>query len=203
MCTANTIHEVFNLSDVAVDTVPFRHFVIPEFMIASVCETLLTWFELVAPWQLHVEDGFYDCFNLDLQSVDLPDDLKFLTADSTAAQLREWVGRRFSVQLGPEIDVAAHKLIPPHRMGIHTDFGPIGQTHRLLVQLNRGWSVQNGGLLMMFDEPEPRELSDTFRYYLPHHGMGIGFEISANSYHAINPVAHGERYTLCFSFYSH
>lgn len=193
---------LFGLCKAEVDEVPFRHFVLPEFMSLSAAESLLHWFETEAEWKSHVEDGFYECFNLDLKAVELPKTLAFLTDQAMTSELRQWMGEAFSVPLGSEIDVAAHKLVPPQRMGVHTDFGPIGQTHRLLVQLNRGWTPQNGGLLMMFDEPEPGEPSDRHRYYLPSNRSGIGFEISSRSFHAITPVAEGERYTLCFSFYA-
>lgn len=186
---------------VDLELIPFPHFVLPNFMSHPSSEMLLTWLELDAPWQKTTIEGFYDCYNLNFETIDLPNELSYLRESHFLDSIRVFMEKSFSIELKKDVDVAAHKLVSGYRMGIHSDFGPIGQTHRLLVQLNRGWTTQQGGLLMLFDEESPTEIKDIHRIYLPCHRTGIGFEISQQSFHAVSPVSDGERSTLCFSFY--
>jgi len=139
--------------------------------------------------------------DIDLRGARLPANLRILIERSFLEELRKAVERLLSAQLGSKIDVTAHKMVPGCRVGIHTDYGSLGQTHRLLVHLNRGWKAENGGLLMFFDEEHPSGESRNLRCYSPHHRRAIGFEISPNSFHAVSRIVAGDRYALCFSFY--
>ncbi|QHN05363.1 2OG-Fe(II) oxygenase [Granulicella sp. WH15] len=100
----------------------------------------------------------------------------------------------------PQIDITAHKLNRTQKIRIHNDARPDGETHRFLIQLNRGWSDENGGMLMLFRGPEVETLEDVI---LPTSRSAFGFEISPASYHAVSQVHQGDRYTLVFSFYAH
>src|SRR3954465_12073601 len=80
---------------------------------------------------------------------------------------------------------------------IHNDYIGGEETHRLLVQLNRGWDVQDGGVLLLFGSVRP---GDICRAVKPSHRSGFAFEISPNSFHAVSRMVNGERYTLVYSF---
>ena len=80
-----------------------------------------------------------------------------------------------------------------------TDYLVGEETHRLIVQLNRGLRDEDGGFFMLFNSFEPQ---DVYRILRPVGGSGIGFEIGLNSNHAVSQIHRGERYTLVYSFYA-
>ena len=80
---------------------------------------------------------------------------------------------------------------------IHNDFIEEGESHRILIQLNRGWLDEQGGLLMLFGSSSPGDVQRVIR---PLHRSAFGFSISDCSYHAVSTIAEGERYTLVYSF---
>ena len=161
-------------------------------------EALLRWFESDAPWRLAVMD-FYEQYEFDVQDVEVPTDLKALFSESSLDELRRKVGALLGASLKPQIEITAHKLNRSQKIRIHNDARPDGETHRLLIQVNRGWSEANGGLLMLFRGPEVEMLDDVIS---PTSRSAFGFEISTASYHAVSQVHHGDRYTLVFSFYA-
>ena len=128
----------------------------------------------------------------------MPSPLKFLTEQPFLNDLRSKVERIFEVRLEDRIDCTVHKLVPGQRIRIHNDFIPGQETHRVLVQLNRGWHDDQGGFLMFFNSQDP---SDVHRVFSPVHDSVVGFAISEDSNHAVSTVHGGERFTLVFSFY--
>ena len=106
--------------------------------------------------------------------------------------------RYFGCPLGQRVDAAAHKLLPGQTIRIHNDFLPGGESHRLLLQLNRGWQPGHGGYLMFFRGPEPETVTKLVE---PRHGSIQAFAISHRSFHAVSEVHEGERFTVVYSFY--
>jgi Rps23 Pro-64 3,4-dihydroxylase Tpa1-like proline 4-hydroxylase len=188
-----------DLSSAAVRAHPFRCFTIAQAISEKLEDALLTWFESEAPWQLVVMD-FYEQYEFNFKDVELPPSLRPLFSESTFDELRDNVGALLGVSLKPQIDITAHKLNRTQRIRIHNDSQPDGETHRLLIQLNRSWDEANGGLLMLFRGPEVEALEDIIP---PTSRSAFGFEISNASYHAVSQVHNGERYTLVFSFHAH
>lgn len=182
---------------------PFLHVVIPDCIDLTLAESLLRWFEKEAPWQFSAVDEFYQLLDMDLRGAILPKDLRILVDGSFLEDVRTNMADLMNARLTSKIDVTAHKMQVGCRIGTHTDHGSLGQTHRLLIHLNRGWTAEDGGLLMLLDEERPSPQSRNLRCYLPHHRRAIGFEISPNSYHAVSTVVMGDRFALCFSFYGH
>jgi Rps23 Pro-64 3,4-dihydroxylase Tpa1-like proline 4-hydroxylase len=95
------------------------------------------------------------------------------------------------------VEVTAHKLLPGQTIRIHNDYVEGGESHRLLIQLNRGWTDSQGGLLMLFDSSR---IDDVRRVIRPLHASATAFAISAKSFHAVSTIRGGERYTLVYSF---
>lgn len=182
-------------------TEPFPHFVAPEFLDSHVAERLLRWFERDAVWIEKKVQSFYESYDLSLSNSDLPNSLSFLISDDFLANVRDNVGLLMNARLGQRMDVTAHRLVAGQHIKIHSDFGEVRQTHRLLVQLNRGWPFENGGLFMLLANERPDEPSEKDCYYLPEHRTAFCFKISPQSLHAVSQVHRGDRYTLCLSFY--
>lgn len=181
---------------------PYRHLVADSIVTPGTADDLLLWLESGAAWKPKSVQDFYDSDDIDLRTQSLPANLAWLVAHERCAALRDFVASQFDVEVAARVDVTAHRLKAGQRIGVHTDHGEVPQSHRLLVQLNRGWTPSQGGLLMMFGEP-PSSVDSWMpeRAYLPVHGSSVCFEVSSKSWHAVSAVSSGDRYTLCVSFY--
>jgi Rps23 Pro-64 3,4-dihydroxylase Tpa1-like proline 4-hydroxylase len=176
---------------------PFHYIVSPEAIDQDAARTLLMWLESKAPWKL-IETDFYDQFEFSLLKALLPPDISFLREQTFLTAIKQRVAELFWVDLRHRVDITAHKLVPGQRIRIHNDFIPGAETHRLMMQFNRAWQDDNGGLLLFFNSADPADIHKIFR---PVHNSAVGFAISADSYHAVSTIHAGERFTLVYSFY--
>ncbi|MCZ2337667.1 MAG: 2OG-Fe(II) oxygenase [Chitinophagales bacterium] len=160
--------------------------------------TWLNWFESYAPWRL-VETDFYEQYEFSLFDVSLPECVSSLVGEDTLSNLRVQVEDLFDVRLSSYVEVVAHKLVKGQTIRIHNDFRNIKdrETHRVLLQLNRNFDDSNGGFLMIFRGKEPEDLVEIIE---PISSSVQGFEISAESHHAVSTIHSGERFTVVYSF---
>ena len=175
---------------------PFAHATYAAPLPKDLCEAALSWMETTAPWRLRIAD-FYEQWELHLEPDALPEALRPLLADETIEHL---VGLMFAPFEPAELElteVTAHKLLPGQTIRVHNDYLAEGESHRLLVQLNRGWDDDQGGLLMLFGSSSPEDLRRMLR---PTHRSAMAFAISPQSFHAVSTIQRGERYTLVYSF---
>jgi len=189
---------VLQLSNIEAFAEPFPYIVFSNVFDFHVSQQVLAWFEIDAPWRL-VEADFYEQFEFSLWDAVLPAHLSFLREDDFLAVIKQRIAEMFGVAFSPRIEITAHKLVPEQRIRIHNDFIPGAETHRLLIQFNRGWRDDNGGLLLFFNSSNPADIHKIFR---PAHNSAVGFAISATSYHAVSTLYQGERFTLVYSFYA-
>lgn len=186
-----------NMENTEVFSLPFPYFICPQALSSQLSTELLTWFENDAPWKL-VETDFYEQYEFSFFDIQLPSEISFLTSPEYLAQVKNKVESLFSVKLNTRIDFTAHKLISGQRIRIHNDYIPNCETHRLLIQLNRGWEDENGGMLMFFNS---KNSSDIHKIFRPAHNSLVGFAISQDSHHAVSTIHKGERFTMIYSFY--
>ncbi|MBN6716022.1 2OG-Fe(II) oxygenase [Pseudomonas capsici] len=176
---------------------PFPH-ALQENALSDVdSEVLLTWLEGDAPWKLKIAE-FYQQYEFSFHGLQLPDRINRILSTEAIRRLRENIEKIFRVNLSERIDITAHKLIGSQVIKIHNDFIPKQETHRVLIQLNRGWTEENGGILMIFSDRTPESLSSAF---LPLHNTAFAFEISPRSFHAVSAINSGKRFTIVFSFF--
>jgi Rps23 Pro-64 3,4-dihydroxylase Tpa1-like proline 4-hydroxylase len=187
-----------DLSKAVVFTKPFPHFHVASAMAVSFGEQLLDWFERGAPWKLTIA-SFYEQYEFSLLDAGLPTEFALLSDTHTLSYLRREIGDLFHTTLADTVDVTAHQLVPGQRIRIHNDFIPGRETHRLLLQLNRDWTEDCGGMLLLFQSPE---LDSVSRMIRPSSCSGLGFAISQDSHHAVTTVHRGQRFTLVYSFYA-
>jgi len=192
-----TLKNQFLLSSVEMFSEPFPHFISPEGFDENISLLLLDWLETGATWKL-VETDFYEQYEVNFLDALLPSQLTFLHERSFLSELRTTIENLFQAKLTERIDVNAHKLIPGQRIRIHNDFIAGEETHRLLIQINRCWNEEQGGLLLFFNSQNPADIHKLIR---PIHNSVAGFEISPHSYHAVSTIHQGERFTLVYSFY--
>ena len=184
------------LDSIEYDTVPFEHFV-GRSMPAEACQEWIDWLEADAPWKLTTTD-FYEQYEFSLLHASLAPAVQRLASTETLTAIRRRMSSHFRQPLSERVDVTAHKLVPEQTIRIHNDFIPGGESHRLLLQLNRSWESAHGGYLMFFSGPEPETVGKVFE---PRHGSVQAFAISPGSYHAVSTVHGGERFTVVYSFY--
>jgi Rps23 Pro-64 3,4-dihydroxylase Tpa1-like proline 4-hydroxylase len=176
---------------------PFPYYISEEALTKKAGDSLLDWFGSDAPWKL-VETGFYEQYEFSFFSADLPSIIAALIDRPNLERVKGLVQDTFGVVLSDRMDVTAHKLLPGQRIRLHNDYIPGEETHRVLVQLNRGWDDENGGLLMFFNSSDPADIHKVLR---PNHNSCTAFEISPDSNHAVTTIHGGERFTLVYSFY--
>ena len=186
-----------DLSSVESFSQPFPYFFSPEAFGERESLEILAWLETDAPWQL-VRADFYEQYEFNIIDASLPERLSFLWQASFLAELRLRVESLFHVGLSHRIDLTGHKLVPGQRIRIHNDFVPGQETHRLLIQLNRGWAEEDGGFLLFFNSADPADVHKIFR---PAHNSVVGFAITPESHHGVSTIHGGERFTLVYSFY--
>jgi Rps23 Pro-64 3,4-dihydroxylase Tpa1-like proline 4-hydroxylase len=189
---------VLDFSPFEVFSEPFPYAVSPRTFNNEISLEILKWLETEAPWKL-VETDFYEQFEFSFDDACIPGHLMFLQAEKFLDALRAEVQKQLGIPLGRRIDVTAHRLVPGQRIRIHNDFLTGGETHRLLIQLNRGWRDEDGGFLLFFNSPEPADVHKVFR---PVHNGAIAFSISPASHHAVTTIHGSERFTLVYSFYA-
>jgi Rps23 Pro-64 3,4-dihydroxylase Tpa1-like proline 4-hydroxylase len=176
---------------------PFPHFQTPEFLDEVLSTEILRWFHQAAPWNLRIE-SFYEQYEFSLLSTDVPASIQIFIhndfVDYVRTILEAGLGAESPLKL---VDIAAHRLVPGQTIRIHNDYLAGQETHRFLIQLNDGWSVEKGGLLILFSSHSPE---DVVAVYEPMHRSGFGFRISEKSFHAVSTIRDGDRFTLVYTF---
>lgn len=190
--------EIFNFPPVQLQPAPFPHLTIDGFLDERVAASLLRWLESEASWTSYEVLDFARYYDVNPRTAGLYPLLNILSDDVLLAQMAARVQQIFRVTLRPYVDMIAHKLIPGQSVGIHTDYDAM-QTHRLIIHLNRGWTAQNGGVLLLHDEDDPAVPPS--RRVPPIHRRAVAFEISPRSLHSISRVERGERYSLVYTFF--
>jgi len=175
----------------------FPHAQLPELLDHGTADATLAWFQSAAPWRLRIAT-FYEQHEFSLLGDEPPADLQCLTMpafiDELKFQLASSLGETSDLEL---TEIAAHKLTPGQTIRIHNDYIGGEETHRILIQLNGGWAVDNGGLLMLFGS---EEAADVRTIVVPEHRSCFAFEIGPDSYHAVSRISKGDRYTLVYTF---
>jgi Rps23 Pro-64 3,4-dihydroxylase Tpa1-like proline 4-hydroxylase len=175
---------------------PFAHTTALGVIDHELCKLALQWMEVDAPWALRIAN-FYEQWEVHLDQSKLPIALRTLLAPSTVSQLTKVMLAPLTSKQLILKELTAHKLVPGQTIRVHNDYLDEQETHRLLVQLNRGWSDSQGGLLMLFASSSP---DDVRRIIRPLHGSVMAFPITRQSFHAVSTIQQGERYTLVYSF---
>jgi Rps23 Pro-64 3,4-dihydroxylase Tpa1-like proline 4-hydroxylase len=175
---------------------PFAHATHAAPLPPGLCDAALDWMETIAPWRLRVA-SFYEQWELHLDPQMLPAELQPLLATETVDVFQRLMLAPIAKVPLRLAEVTAHKLVPGQTIRVHNDHRPRGETYRLLVQLNRGWEDEQGGLLLLFGSAAAEDVRRILR---PTHRSAIAFAISPRSFHAVSTIKRGQRYTLVYSF---
>jgi hypothetical protein len=180
-------------------TAPFLYFIASRALAEADAATLLEWLETDAKWSRH-RGPFFDQYECNLLASEPPPVLAGVLADSARDAMRRRAEEIFGAELDRRVTVTAHKLVTGQGIGIHTDEPHADtETHRVVVHLGREFEDRLGGHLLFFSSEDP---SDLHRIFRPLHNTAVGLAMSDRSFHAVNDVAEGERYTVVFSFWA-
>jgi hypothetical protein len=178
-------------------TVPYPHFISPRFYTERFAEALLTWLESGAEWRLK-ETPLFAQYDLGFSRFKHCTEIQGLWDPAVLARLRDEAGRAYGVPVSGRINISAHKLVTGQHGSVHTDNEP-GETHRLVVQLNRGRANDSGGNLVLLSGPKPTDMSIVFKQTS---NSAVGFGLGPASHHAIGRVRTGTRFTVIYTFLS-
>jgi hypothetical protein len=173
---------------------PFAHAMFETCLSVVTGGAVLSWLETDAPWRLK-QTEFYQQFEFDCRD-SRSAVAAFLTSSLALALVRSQMVEIFDKDFEDEVSVVCHNLVPGHRIGIHNDYLDGEETHRLVVQLNRNLSEEDGGFLMLFGSGDA---ADVRKVLPPLHLGGFAFEISKDSFHAVSRIHSGSRYSLIYS----
>lgn len=189
---------LLNLSNRTQSSDPFPHFHLENAVLSSIESPLIEWLERDAPWHLTRAD-FYEQHEFSFEDCELPAALAGLKSPTLIRYIKDSMSQSFSTGFDGRVDITAHRLTAGQVIKIHNDFIPGRETHRLLIQLNRSWVPDQGGLLILFSDPSAKAAS---KFILPKSRSAFGFEISTKSLHAVSKIHSGSRFTLVYSFYA-
>ena len=123
-----------------------------------------------------------------------------VTASIPAKFQAEILARMREITRLPLVDrmlVTVQRMLPGHVIGIHSDRPLLGyEIARLVVQLNKQWQPEHGGVLQLFSSPQ----SEAVFSVNPEYNKAVGFLLHANSYHAVTEVSQA-RQSVVFNFW--
>jgi len=166
---------------------PFPFFFVGAAFSAEQCAALEQLFVLATHWQ-HQDGVFYRCALCDV------------SAHIPAAFQTEIVSTMRAITGLPLIDhlhVTVQRMQPGHVIGIHSDRPLLGyEIARLVLQLNKDWQADHGGVLQLFSSREGEAVLSVN----PEYNTAVGFLLHADSYHAVTAVSQ-PRQSVVFNFW--
>jgi hypothetical protein len=178
----------------SVETSPFRFATFLRCLSPELGDALLAWFEGDAPWRL-TRTEFYEQYEFSCWDSSSPL-AAFLTSREILGVVRAEMTEIFDRRFEGGVDVVCHRLLPTQKIGIHNDYIPGQETHRLTIQVNRGLTDTDGGVLMLFNGNDAADIHELLH---PLSLSGFAFEISADSHHAVSQVHGGVRFSVIYS----
>lgn len=166
---------------------PFPFFFVKAAFSEEQCAALEQLFLQDSEWQ-HQDGAFYRCSLCNVTEI-IP--ATFQT--EILARMREITG----LPLVNRVVVTAQRMLPGQVIGIHSDRPLLGyEIARLVVQLNKQWQPEHGGVLELFSSPEGEAVFSVN----PEYNKAVGFLLHADSYHGVTEVTQ-PRQTVVFNFW--
>ena len=166
---------------------PFPFFYVDAAFSEQQCTALEGLFLLEGNWQ-HRDGAFYRC------------SLRDVTENIPATFQTEVLARMREITRLPLVNrmlVTAQRMLPGQVIGIHSDRPLLGyEIFRLVVQLNKQWQTEHGGVLQLYSSPE----SEVMFSVNPDYNKAFGFILNVDSYHGVTEVTQ-PRQTVVFNFW--
>ncbi|MHB1331821.1 MAG: 2OG-Fe(II) oxygenase [Sulfuriferula sp.] len=166
---------------------PFSFFVVNAAFSEAQCAALEKLFSQANEWQ-HQDGGFYRASLCDVTEI-----IPAAFQAEILARMREITG----LPLVNRVLVTAQRMQPGQVIGIHSDRPLLGyEIARLVVQLNKQWQAEHGGVLELFSSPG----GDAVFSVNPEYNKVFGFLLHADSYHGVTEVTQ-PRQSVVFNFW--
>jgi hypothetical protein len=166
---------------------PFAFFSVACAFPPEHCAALEQLFLQEDAWQLQ-EGEFYRCSMREVTEL-VPVNFQ----NDVLARMRELT----RLPLVNRVAVTAQRMQPGQVIGVHSDRPLMGyEMARLIVQLNRDWQSEHGGILQLFESIE----GEVVLSVNPEFNTALGFLLHADSYHAVSEVTR-LRQTVVFNFW--
>jgi hypothetical protein len=187
------------LSNAQLVSKPFPHFTLPDLLDPETAKAVLSWLDNDVSWDVESR-SFYVFHGASLTERVGETPAAVIGAPETLQCMRRHLERIFGITLSSiHHEILAHRMLPGHRIGIHTDTPTSGtETHRLLINLNAGFEDEYGGHLVLLDV---HNLADSAVIVPPVHNSAVGMEFSDHSWHCVDEIRSGKRYSLVYSFW--
>ncbi len=166
---------------------PFPFFTANTAFSREHCAVLERLFTQDGAWQ-HRDGAFYRCSLRDVtEAIPAPFQTEVLARMRAITEL----------PLVNRVLVTAQRMQPGQVIGIHSDRPLLGyEIARLVVQLNRRWQPEHGGVLELYAAPEGNAVVRVN----PEYNQAFGFLLHAESYHGVTEVTQ-PRQTVVFNFW--
>ncbi len=166
---------------------PFPFFYVNSAFSKEQCTALEGLFFLDGEWQ-HRDGAFYRC-----SLRDVTENIPVSFQMEVLGRMREITG----LPLTNRVLVTAQRMLPGQVIGIHSDRPLLGyELVRLVVQLNKEWQTDHGGVLELFSSPA----SEVIFSVNPEYNKAFGFILHVDSYHGVTEVTQ-PRQSLVFNFW--
>jgi hypothetical protein len=166
---------------------PFPFFSVTSAFSAEQCAALEGLFLPDAEWQ-HRDGAFYRC-----SLRDVTDNIPASFQLELLNRMREITG----LPLVNRVLVTAQQMLPGQVIGIHSDRPLLGyEMARLVLQLNKHWQTEHGGVLELFSSPKGEAV---FRLN-PEYNNAFGFLLHVDSHHGVTEVTQ-PRQSVVFNFW--
>ncbi len=166
---------------------PFPFFLVTSAFSKEQCVMLERAFSQVGEWQ-HRDGAFYRC------------SLRDITGNIPARFQAEVIDRMCKITGLPlvvRLVVTAQRMMPGQLIGVHSDRPLLGyEIARLVVQFNKQWQPDHGGILELFTTPDSEAV---FRVN-PGYNEAFGFLLHVDSHHGVTEVTQ-PRQSIVFNFW--
>lgn len=166
---------------------PFPFFQVTSAFSVEQCAMLERAFSQAGEWQ-HREGAFYQCALRDVTET-IPNAFR----TEVISRMREITG----LPLVDQLVVTAQRMLPGQLIGVHSDRPLLGyEIARLVVQLNKQWQPDHGGVLELFTASDSEA---AFRVN-PGYNEAFGFLLHVDSHHGVTAVTQ-PRQSIVFNFW--
>jgi len=166
---------------------PFPFFHVNAAFSDAQCASLERLFSQEIIWQ-HRDAAFYRCSLSDVTEI-----IPATFQAEILTRMREIT----ELPLVNRVLVTAQRMLPGQTIGIHSDRPLLGyEIARLVVQLNKQWQAEHGGVLELFSAPE----GEAVYRVNPEYNKAFGFLLHEDSYHGVTEVTQ-PRLTVVFNFW--
>ena len=201
MLNTARLHDAIKASfrNVHFSAVPFPHATTDHVLDDETAILLLDWLQQKAPWGLE-SSSFYIQHGCSLDRGVDADVVGLICSRDITELLTARMGSVFgTIFNSAKTSVSAHRLIPGHRIGMHTDCPRDGtETHRLIIHLTHSLGEDSGGELALFDREDP---ANSLVVIPARHNSSAMIQFSSRSWHTVEEVRQGVRYSLLYSFW--